>query len=479
MSQPITKPAADDSTLNRQSEIAKNDPYQLRPEDVAEPPQTFLAALKRIGPGMILAASIVGSGELIATTTLGAQVGYTALWVILLSCLIKPIVQAEMGRYIIASGETGLASFDLVPGPRGTPARRFSTVNWVVWAWALMTLMTLLQIGAMFGGVAQVMNLLIPAISIKVWVLIFLAITLALLLGGGYERIERLAMVKVGLFTMLTFLAAVLLIRMPQYFSWEALWEGLKFKAPGEGFSTAVAVFGITGVGASELFMYPYWCVEKGYARFAGKRDGSPEWNGRARGWIRVMHLDIIVSMIIYTVATIAFYLLGAGILHGMGKVPAAKDMIPVLSNIYIQTLGEWSLWLFYAGAIFTLYGTIFAATAANSRVSADMLRLIGVFKVNDYKSRVFYRNIFIVLLTVVPVVFYFLFESPVKMVIAGGLAQAMMLPVIGVSTLYLRHRRLPREIAPARWVTVGLWIATAVIVWLMGYYAMIQLRKI
>ena len=212
---------------------------------------------------------------MIATTTLGAEVGYTALWVILLSCFIKPIVQAEMARYVIASGETGLASFNHVPGPR-------LKVNWIVWAWAVMTLLTLLQVGAMFGGVAQVMNLIFPAVPITAWVLLFLAITLALLLGGGYARIERLAMVKVGFFTMLTFLAAVLLVRMPQYFSWPEFWDGFKFKMPGTGFSTAVAVFGITGVGASELFMYPYWCVEKGYARFAGRRDGSPEWNARA-----------------------------------------------------------------------------------------------------------------------------------------------------------------------------------------------------
>ncbi|MBL8167119.1 MAG: Nramp family divalent metal transporter [Acidobacteria bacterium] len=449
-----------------------NDPYQLRPEDVAEPPQTFLATLQRIGPGMILAASIVGSGELIATTTLGAQVGYTAMWVILLSCLIKPVVQAEMGRYIIASGETGLASFNRMPGPR-------VKVNWVVWAWSVMTLMTLLQVGAMFGGVSQVMNLLIPAIPVKAWVLVFWGITLALLLGGAYERIERLAMIKVGLFTMLTFLAALLLIRMPQYFSWPEFWEGFKFKMPGEGFSTAVAVFGITGVGASELMMYPYWCVEKGYARFAGKRDGSPAWNARARGWVRVMHTDIFASMLIYTVATIAFYLLGAGILHGMGKVPSAKDMIPTLSNIYTQTLGGWSLWLFYLGAIVTLYGTIFAATAANSRVYADMARLMGAFKAEDYGARSRYRNIFIVLLTGIPVALFLFFESPVKMVVAGGLAQAMMLPIIGLTTLYLRHRHLPDDIKPAPWVTVFLWIATAIICWLVGSYVYLELKKV
>ena len=448
-----------------------NDPYQLRPEDVMEPPKTFLGTLKRIGPGMILAASIVGSGELIATTTLGAKVGYTAMWIIILSCLIKPFVQAELGRYVIATGETGLAGFNRAPGPR-------AKVNWIVWAWAAMTLMTMMQIGAMFGGVSQVMHLLIPAISVKVWVVIFLAITLALLLGGGYERIERLAMVKVGLFTMLTFLAALLLVRMPQYFSWDALWDGFKFKMPGAGFADAVAVFGITGVGASELFMYPYWCVEKGYARFAGRREASAEWRHRARGWVRVMHTDIVASMIIYTVATVAFYLLGAGVLNGMGLVPKADDMISTLSNIYTQTLGPWSRWLFYAGAIITLYGTIFAATAANSRVFADMLRLMGAFSADDAAARARYRNLFVVLLTVVPVGLIFIFTDPVQMVRIGGIAQAMMLPVIGLGAVYLRHRHLPKDIQPSRWVTVGLWVATALIVWLMGYAVIEAIRK-
>src|SRR5262245_26917633 len=103
MAQPITKHSTADSPLERGIETEPQDPYQLRPEDVAEPPQTFTATLRRIGPGLILAASIVGSGELIATTTLGAQVGYTALWVIVLSCFIKPVVQAEWGRYVIAT----------------------------------------------------------------------------------------------------------------------------------------------------------------------------------------------------------------------------------------------------------------------------------------------------------------------------------------------------------------------------------------
>jgi Mn2+/Fe2+ NRAMP family transporter len=441
------------------------DPYALDAREVREPPRTLRQALRQIGPGMVLAASIVGSGELIATTTLGAQVGYSALWIIVLSCAIKPVVQAELGRHTIASGETGLEALAHMPGPR-------LGVGWLVWAWAAMVLITTLQVGAMFGGVSQVLHLLVPALAERAWVVILLALTLALLLGGGYARIERLAVVKVGLFTLITFLAALVLMRMPQYFNWSGLGEGLRLRLPPQGIATAAAVFGITGVGATELFMYPYWCVEKGYARFVGPREPTAAWQRRARGWVRVMHVDILASMVIYTVATLAFYLLGAGILHGMGLVPAARDMIPVLSNIYTQTLGPWALWVFYVGAIATLYGTIFASTAAHSRLFADMFRLLGLYARDDAAARRRWRQVFVLMLTLLPVGLYWIFASPVKMVVAGGIAQAVMLPLVGAGAVWLRHRRLPPELAPSLPVTVALWAAALIMAAMMAYYA-------
>ena len=62
------------------------------------------------------------------------------------------------------------------------------------------------------------------------------------------------------------------------------------------GIITAIAVFGITGVGAYEMYSYPVWCIEKGYARFAGKNDGSVEWEKRAKGWVKVMNFDVYFS---------------------------------------------------------------------------------------------------------------------------------------------------------------------------------------
>jgi Mn2+/Fe2+ NRAMP family transporter len=380
------------------------------------------------------------------------------LWVILLSCFIKPAIQVEMARYTIGTGETGLEAFNRFPGPR-------MKVNWVVWAWALMVGTTLFQVGAMFGGVAQVLNHVIPAVPVDAWVFLCLIVTLLLLLGGGYDRIENIATIKVSLFTMLTLMAAVLLISMPQYFSWSAMLEGLEFKMPPGGLTRAVAVFGITGVGATELFMYPYWCVEKGYARFAGAADGSAAWKSRARGWVRVMEVDVIASMVIYTIATLAFYLLGAGILHGMGLMPKAGEMITTLSNMYTQTLGSWALWLFYVGAVATLYGTVFAATAAHSRLFADLCRMMGAFRRDDYAARIRYRRLFVWILAVTPACLYWIFREPVKMVFIGGLAQFLIMPAIAVVTMYLRHRHLPKELAPPVYRTWLAWISAVAIV--------------
>jgi manganese transport protein len=446
-----------------------DDPYVLTPGAVETPPATMIAALRRIGPGMVLAASIVGSGELIATTTLGAQVGFAALWIILISCAIKPVVQGELGRYTIATGHTGLEGFNRMPGPR-------LGVSWMVWAWAITVLLTMLQVGGMYGGVAQVLHLIFPAVPINAWVAVCFAITVSVLLGGGYGRIEKLALLKVGFFSLLTVCAAAVLVVRPGAITAADLAGGLSFHLPAAGLATAIAVFGITGVGATELVQYPYWCVEKGYAKCVGQRDGSAAWVARARGWIRVMHFDILCSLVIYTLATVAFYLLGAGILSRMGLVPAQRDMIQVLSRLYTESLGDWALYLFYLGAVITLYGTIFASTAAHSRLFADAVRVAGVYARDDAAERRRWRNIFLLVLSLIPPICYWFIESPVQMVLAGGIAQAAMLPLIGLAAIYLRHKHVPEDIQPAAATTVMLWIATAVMAGFALYYAVAQL---
>ena len=117
------------------------------PHPTSEPPQTLLASLAHLGPGIILASSIVGSGELIATTTAGAQAGFVLLWLIVLGCVIKVAAQVEIGRNTLTWGRTSLDAFDRVPGPR------LAGRGWIYWAWAVMTALIVVQQGGIVAGV--------------------------------------------------------------------------------------------------------------------------------------------------------------------------------------------------------------------------------------------------------------------------------------------------------------------------------------
>src|SRR5687767_13843678 len=108
------------------------DAYARTAADVQDPPRTFGGALRHVGPGLILAGAIVGTGELIATTHLGAQVGFTLLWLVIVSCFVKVFVQVELGRYAISSGDTTMMSFRRLPGLGPV----------VGWWWVAMMLVT-------------------------------------------------------------------------------------------------------------------------------------------------------------------------------------------------------------------------------------------------------------------------------------------------------------------------------------------------
>ena len=442
---------------------SSEDPYALRPESIEVPPKTFLGAFRRIGPALIVGAGVVGSGELIATTVLGAENGYSLLWFILVSCLIKVVVQNELGRYAIGTGETGLRAMDRAPGPR-------FGVSWVVWSWALMQTISLVTHGGMFAGISEVLNEIVPVVSVGAWVWIVMIVTFVLLLIGRYSLVERVSVVMVIAFTVTTASAAVLLLTTPAYFSWSRMLEGLRFHVPEGSLVTAVAVFGITGMGSTDLIQYPYWCIEKGYARFAGSGDSTAAWVSRARGWIRVMGVDVLSAMVIYTFSTVAFYLLGAGVLHALGVVPQGSETISILSSVYTETLGDWSRYVFLVGAIAVLYSSLFAGTAATARMFADFAALMRVYDGRNYRARVRATRIFTSILLLGPVLVYMVLRDPVLMVIIGGVGQALMLPVVSFSTLYLRYVHLPKAIVPKGWITFALWIASFVMLVMMGY---------
>ncbi|MFT7033628.1 MAG: manganese transport protein [Cyclobacteriaceae bacterium] len=136
--------------------------------------------------------------------------------------------------------------------------------------------------------------------------------------------------------------------------------SGLTFRLPKEMVIVAFWAFGITGVGGDEIMSYNYWLIEKEYAAYTGPREDTESWRNRAKGWIKIMYIDAAVSMVIYTLATAAFYLLGAAILHRQGLLPEGMEIIKTLTNLYTESLGQWANVVFPFAAFIVLYSTLF-----------------------------------------------------------------------------------------------------------------------
>lgn len=488
---------------------------------VQAPPVTVGGILRRLGPGLIIAGSIVGSGELIGSTKTGAEAGTWLLWLIVIGCVIKVFVQVEFGRYSIGQGRTSMDGMNEVPGPR-------FRVSWLMWYWVFMFSLGLAQLGAIVGGVGQSLSMTLPLTgdfnnlieeqrqydlftfpaALKqvretsddspterhaaseeslllaaqeiagprptaetrddvYWAGVVTVITAALLVIGRYNLIQNVSVVLVAGFTGMTiFNLMALQFHQDWALTWEDVRNGFSFHLPPDRpgaspLGTALATFGIIGVGASELIAYPYWCLEKGYARFAGPRTSDETWASRARGWLRVMRWDAWCSMVVYTLATVAFYLLGAGVLHRAGMNPAGNQMIATLAEMYQPVFGEWAAWIFLLGAIAVLYSTFFVATAGNARMASDALR---IFRISDGRHHVQQRWVTTLsgVFPFVSLTLYVLVKNPVGMILASGMAQSVMLPMLGFAGLYFRYRRCDRRIMPGGLWDLMLWLSVA-----------------
>jgi Mn2+/Fe2+ NRAMP family transporter len=511
------------------------------------PPTNWLGMVRFAGPGMIVAGSIVGSGELIATTKTGAEAGFVLLWLIIVGCVVKVFTQVELGRYTLISGRTTLDALTDVPGPRIK-----GRGNWLVWYWFAMWFASISQLGGIVGGVGQALAISLPVTEmgrdfntkedarimaqmtnqmrtnrettgddqiddqidqqidqqidnaeftaqmiamdkrqselekayaekysvtvngivrirkpadVAIWACFIAAITSILLSVGRYGMIQTLSTVLVASFTLLTIANLFFLQQQPDWrVRFSEFLSGLSFQLPaGEGNSqsirTALATFGIIGVGAAELIVYPYWCLERGYARFTGKYDGSAAWVQRAQGWMRVMRLDAWGAMIVYTFATVAFYLLGAAVLHRSDLNPEKDNMVRTLAIMFVPVFSDWAASIFLFGAFAVLYSTYFVANASHARVFTDALAVIGWIE-NSEES----RRRWVVRLSgffpVLCVVIFLAFPSPAQLVLISGIAQGIMLPMLAAAALYFRYFKVVDGLRPGSWWDAFLWIS-------------------
>jgi Mn2+/Fe2+ NRAMP family transporter len=423
---------------------------------IKQPPTGFFRRLRYLGPGFILSAAIVGSGELVATTTLGAQAGFALLWVILLGCLVKVAVQLEYGRFCITHGVPAFQGWNRTKG------LKLSGVHWSVWIGVLYMITTFAGQAGVLGGAAQVAAHSFPQYSANVWVIILVLILGAIVSHGKYEPVEIIATGFNFVFVAAVLYCMFAVLWTPYAYSLSDVAGGFQFRFNRETLWLALAAFGITGVASGEITLYPYWCLEKGYAAWAGARDDSTEWAVRARGWIGVMTLDAVVSMIVYTVATCAFYILGASVLHARVTLADGNEFIVQLSVVFTEVLGSRSRIIFVVCAFTVLFSTVFSNAAGFSRLWTDYFGLMHWIDWKDDKQRRFSISMMAWIFPAFTGLIYLTVQKPLLLVTFMGVCNAVFLIVVAYQAVIFRYRFSDPRLKPLVIYDVAFWLSLA-----------------
>jgi len=450
------------------------DPYTVRAGEARPAPTALSERLKHLGPGVVVTGSIVGSGELILTSTLGAAAGFALLWWVLLACWSKSLVQAELARYAIVSGDTYLRALNRLPGRLPGPG---GPVAWPIWIGLLAFVPTVAGLGGIIGGAGQGLALLVPFDANLASGLV--ALVVAVILGSGsYLGFERVMLVLVMSFTIATLVCAITMQGTPFGMTGAHLADAFSFSFPLEHLTLALAVYGYTGVNAAEVAAYTYWCVEKGYPSYIGADRDDPAWPERARGWIRVLQTDVWVTLGVLTLATVPFYLLGAGVLHGLGLQPQGTETVRMLSSMFTETLGAWAYWLFGIGAFLILFSTTLSGIGAGGRVVTDYLTVLGFLDRTRLRARVLWIRGYVTVVPLVGFLFYLTIQEPVVLVSVGAMAAALLAPIQSGATLWLQSRRMDPRVRPGRSARAGLGLIFAfqiAMAWLVVRYVVLR----
>jgi Mn2+/Fe2+ NRAMP family transporter len=435
------------------------DPYTVRQGEAHSPPTNFRGRLKYLGPSLIVTGAVIGSGELVLTTTLGAAAGWALLWWILLSCWCKSLVQAECARYTIVSGDTYLRAINRIPG-------RIWRISWPIWLGLIAYIPGTMGLGGIIGGAGQSLSYLASLANITIDGVLctgIIAVASSIILStGSYRWLERIMLPLVLTFTVTT-LICVVAMQFTEFRTTPAdVWSGMTpdFTLFVALAALALSAYGYTGTTSGDISAYTYWCIEKGYPSFLGSDRTDANWESHARGWMKVLHTDVWLALLIVTCATIPYYVLGAGVLNQMGIVPEGNDQtISALSNIFTQTLGAWAVWIFTIGAFLILFSTVLSGVGAGGRFIPDYLIEMKFMDRSNLALRKAIIRWYLGALPIVAFLIYLFIPNFVVLIMIGGLTSALFLPIQSGATIWLQARKMDPRIRPRTLTRVGLWV--------------------
>ena len=373
-----------------------------------------LSFLKLAGPGLIVAATGIGSGDVVSATVGGARYGVVLLWAIALGAFFKFVLSEGIARWQLATGLTALEGW-----ATHLPA-------WVKYYFAAYLLLWTIAVSAALTnatglGIANLTGGAIPqswgAVGHSLIGFVFVWI-------GGYAWFERLMKVLVGIMGFSILFCALVTLNQPL----PAL-QGLLIPSIPAG-SGAYVLSLIGGVGGSiTMLSYNYWMREEGM---------------RGSGFLSYVRGDIAIAYLFTAIFGSSIMLIANDAFFTAGVTLTNAQAVPRMAEALGTVLGTFGRIAFSVGFWAAVFASLLGVWQSVPYLYADFY---GIYKKMSPDARrevvkvtsTPYR-VALAFITLVPLPFAFT-GQPIQVVITYTIVSSLFVPFVAATLLYLNNR--------------------------------------
>ncbi|MEV6421966.1 Nramp family divalent metal transporter [Streptomyces sp. NPDC051662] len=383
-----------------------------------------------IGPGIVVAATGVGAGDLVATLIAGSKFGYTLMWAAVIGCVVKISLAEATGRWHLATGRT------LFEGWRSLG--RWTTVYFAVYVlvWGFVYGAT-----AMSSSALPIVALFPDGPGLKTWAVITGLIGLVFVWFNQYAVFERVMTVLIGVMFVVVVYVAIRVV--PDV---GASFAGLLPVLPDGSLLYTLGLIGGVG-GTITMAAYGYWVNAKGWTN---------------TGWMKVMRLDNRVAYITTGLFVVAMLIIGAELLHSsqIALTKGDRGLID-LGTILEDRFGATTAKLFLVGFFATSFSSLIGVWHGVSLMFADFVERIRKDRVGaaadesrrtteevaaGERERSVPFRAYLLWLTFPPISLLFL-DEPFGLVVVYGVLGAFFMPFLALTLVWLLNSsRTPKE---------------------------------
>lgn len=387
---------------------------------VGEAPSSWGNRLKLIGPGLVVAATGVGAGDMVTSLAAGTQFGTILIWAIILGAVLKFALTEGLGRWYMAT--------------RTTILEGWHSMGW----WASIYFMVYLALVTFFFGAAApsasalATDAMFPDLMpFWLWAVLHSVIFgFGICILGRYRLFERVMEVFVGVMFLTVVSLAVLLTPSLG----ELAMGTIVPRMPEGSLPFVLAVIGGVG-GTFTLVSYTYWVRERGWRR---------------PSWIPMMRTDLGVGYVMTGIFMVAMLVIGAELLFASGASIEDEGGLVELSDPIAERFGAVASWLFLIGFWAAATSSITGAWNGGAYLFGDLVRTIRRVPEDEDGERYLsekgvYFRAFLVWITFPPMLLL-TFDEPVALVIIYASLGALFMPFLAITLLWLLNLRVPRQ---------------------------------